>query len=85
MDPLELRGFELKFAEWLTQGYQIMADEIDGEIRVTTHFVARAGASGKERDQEFWPLLPELVDLLERNGIPLVRTMAGPDSPLGGC
>lgn len=83
MDPLELRGFELKFAEWLTQGYQIMADEIDGEIRMTTHFVARAGGSGKERDQEFWPLLPEIVDLLERNGIPLVRTMAGPDSPLG--
>lgn len=78
MDPLELRGFESTLAEWVEQGYQVLADEVDGELVLTKHFVARAGDSGKERDQERWPMLPEIVDLLQRNGIPVIRGMADP-------
>jgi hypothetical protein len=78
MDPVELRDFELRLEEWVTQGYGIMADEIDGEIRVTVHYVPRSGDIGSEREQEFWPLVPELVALLGQNGIPISRTMAGP-------
>lgn len=73
MDPLELRDFESKLEEWLGQGYQITADEVEGDIRVTTYFVAPAGETAKERNQEFWPMVPETVDLLERNVIPVVR------------
>ena len=77
MDPLELREIELKLTEWLGQGYQITADEVEGDIRVTTYFVASVGEAAKERNQESWPMVPETVDLLERNGIPVVRTPWG--------
>lgn len=77
MDPLELREIELKLVEWLGQGYQITADEVEGDIRVTTYFVAPADETAKERNQESWPMVPETVDLLERNGIPVVRAPAG--------
>jgi hypothetical protein len=73
MDPLELRDIELKLTEWVGQGYQIMADEVEGDIRVTTYYVAGAGEVAEERNQELWPMVPETVDLLERNGIPVVR------------
>jgi len=77
MDPLELRDIELKLSEWLSQGYQITADEVEGDIRVTTYFVAPAGEMAKERNQELWPMVPETVDMLERNGVPVVRTPSG--------
>ena len=77
MDPLELREIELKLIEWLGQGYQITADEVEGDIRVTTYYVAPADEAGKERNQEFWPMVPETVDMLERNGIPVVRAPSG--------
>lgn len=73
MDPVELRDFELKLAEWVSQGYQIMADEVEGDIRITTHYVARSGETAKERNQEYWPMVAETIDMLERNGIPIVR------------
>lgn len=77
MDPLELREIELKLTEWLGQGYQITADEVEGDIRVTTYYVASAGEVATERNQETWPMVPQTVDLLERNGIPVVRTPWG--------
>ena len=77
MDPVEVQDIELKLTEWLNQGYQIMADEVEGDIRVTTHFVARAGEVAKERNQEFWPMVPETIAMLERNGIPIVRVPSG--------
>ncbi len=77
MDPLELRDFELKLSEWLSQGYQITADEVEGDIRVTTYYVAPGAQVGKERNQESWPMVPETVDMLERNGIPVVKAPSG--------
>lgn len=78
MEPVDLEEIKLRFEEWLAQGYGIMADEVDGELRVTVHYVPRAGELGSEREQEFWPLLPELVDMLESNDIVISRALAGP-------
>ncbi len=77
MDPLELREIELKLTEWLGQGYQITADEVEGDIRVTTYYVVPADETARERNQELWPMAPETIDLLERNGIPVVRAPWG--------
>ncbi len=77
MDPVELRDFEIRIDEWLTQGYAIIADEIEGQIRLTVHYVPRSGEAESEPEQEFWPLVPELVGLLERNGIPVTRSIVG--------
>lgn len=73
MDPFRLREFEAQLDYWLQQGYQIMADEADGEIRLTVIFVARAGELGKEREQVFWPMVPETVDMLARRGVGISR------------
>jgi hypothetical protein len=78
MDPQEFREFEVLLDEWLSQGYQIMADDIDGELCITAVFVPTPGEVGRERDQQFWPMLPEIVDLLESNGITISRAMSGP-------
>ena len=76
MDPGELREFELQLTEWVSQGYQIMADEVEGDIRITAHYVARSGDTAKERSQEFWPMVPETVEMFARHGIPIVRDPA---------
>lgn len=78
MDPLEFREFQVRLDEWLSQGYQIMADDVDGELRVTAVYVPSPGEAGRERDQELWPLLPELVGLLEGAGISISKGLSGP-------
>lgn len=78
MDPQEFREFQVRLDKWLSQGYQVMADDVDGEIRVTTVYVPSPGEAGRERDQEFWPMLPEIVGLLEGSGITISRALAGP-------
>lgn len=77
MDPVELRDFQLKLQEWLSQGYQVMADEVEGELRITTVFVPAGDDVGRERDQELWPMTPEIVQMLTDSGIPISRAMAG--------
>ena len=77
MDPVELRDFQLKLEEWLGQSYQVMADEVDGELRITTVYVTAGDDVGRERDQEYWPMTPEIVQMLTTNGIPISRAMAG--------
>lgn len=78
MDPVILREYEAKLDAWLAHGYQILADDIDGELRLTVHFVSRDGAVGSEREQEYWPMTAELVRLLSDNGIEISRALAGP-------
>jgi hypothetical protein len=78
MDPFILREYEAKLDDWLAQGYQLMADDIDGELRLTVHYVAREGEAGSEREQEFWPMTSEIVSLLVDNGIEISRALAGP-------
>lgn len=73
MDPFRLREFEAQLDYWLQQGYQIMADEADGEIRLTVIFVARAGDPGKEREQIFWPMVAETVEMLMQRGVQISR------------
>jgi hypothetical protein len=73
MDPILVRELETELEEWLNQGYQLLADEVEGELRLTIVYVARAGAVGKEREQVFWPLVPETVAALESRGIPVQR------------
>lgn len=78
MDPVLLREYEAKLGDWLTQGYRVLADDVDGELRLTVHYVSREGAVGHEREQEYWPFTPEIVSLLDGNGIQISRALAGP-------
>jgi len=78
MDPVILREYEAKLGVWLAQGYQLLADDIDGELRLTVHFVSRDGAVGSEREQEYWPMTAEIVRLLNDNGIQISKSLAGP-------
>lgn len=78
MDPMLLREYEAKLADWLAQGYQLMVDDIDGELCVTVVFVAREGATGKEREQEYWPLTPEIERMFADNGVPISKALSGP-------
>jgi hypothetical protein len=78
MDPVVLREYEAKLTDWLAQGYQLLADDVDGELRLTVHYVSREGGSGSEREQEFWPMTADLVQLLSANGVTISRALAGP-------
>jgi hypothetical protein len=78
MDPVVLREYEAKLVDWLSQGYKILADDIDGELRLTVHYVSREGGSGSEREQEYWPMTAEIVQLLAGNGVVISRALAGP-------
>ena len=78
MDPMLLREYEAKLADWLAQGYQLLVDDVDGELRVTVVYVAREGAVGKEREQQFWPLAPEIEQMLAANGVTISKAHAGP-------
>ncbi len=78
MDPMLLREYEAKLADWLAQGYQLLVDDIDGELRVTVLYVSAADAAAKEREQEFWPQTPQIVGLLTDNGVTISKAMAGP-------
>jgi hypothetical protein len=73
-----LREYEAKLGDWLAQGYQLMADDIDGELRVTVLYVSPGDTAAKEREQEFWPQTPEIVQLLSGSGIEISRVLAGP-------
>ena len=83
MDPILLGEYEAKLVDWLAQGYQLLADDIDGELRVTVLYVSHAGAAAKERLQEFWPQTPEIVQLLAGNGVTISKALAGPRSWAG--
>jgi hypothetical protein len=83
MDPFILREYEAKLSDWLTQGYQLLADDVDGELRLTVLYVSREGATGSERQQEYWPMNAEIVKLLTSNGIVISRALAGPRSWAG--
>jgi hypothetical protein len=83
MDPVILREYEAKLGDWLAQGYQLLADDIDGELRLTVHYVSHDGAVGSEREQEYWPMTAEIVQLLTANGIVISRALAGPRSWAG--
>ncbi len=78
MDPVLLREYEAKLTDWLAQGYRLLADDVDGELRLTVHYVSREGAVGNEREQEYWPLTPEIVRLLGDNGVEISRALSGP-------
>ncbi|EFK96604.1 hypothetical protein LDC_1369 [sediment metagenome] len=78
MDPVVLREYEAKLTDWLAQGYQLLADDVDGELRLTVHYVSREGGSGSEREQEFWPMTADIVQLLSANGVTISRALAGP-------
>lgn len=78
MDRELLEEYETRLIEWLDQGYRIFADDVDGELRVTAHFVSPETGRGSEREQDFWPMAPEIVTLLEDNGITISRSLAGP-------
>jgi hypothetical protein len=78
MDPVLLREYEAKLGDWLTQGYRVLADDVDGELRLTVHYVSGEGAVGHEREQEYWPFAPEIVRLLDDNDIVISRALAGP-------
>ena len=78
MDPLLVQEFELQLDKWLVRGYRILADEIDGELRLTAHYVSPDSGRGSEREQQFWPFTPELVRLLVDSGIPISHGLAGP-------
>lgn len=84
MDPTILREYEAKLTDWLSRGYQILADDIDGELRMTVHFVSRDGEAGSEREQEYWPMTADIVHLLDVNGVEISRALAGPRPWAGG-
>jgi hypothetical protein len=83
MDPLEFRDIQTKLEEWLEQGYQVMADDFEGDLVITRHFVPVAGEPGREREQEFWPRTPEVVELLQSKGIPVSEAMSGEERLAG--
>lgn len=78
MDPMLLREYEAKLDDWLTQGYQLLADDIDGELRLTVMYVAGGGGVATEREQEYWPQTPEIVQLLAGSGVTISKALAGP-------
>jgi hypothetical protein len=73
-----LREYEAKLGAWLAQGYELLADDIDGELRVTVLYVAPGTAAAQEREQEYWPQTPEIVQLLAGNGVTISKALAGP-------
>ncbi len=83
MDPFLLREYEARLHDWVAQGYRLLADDVDGELRLTVNYVAPATGIGTERDQEFWPMVPEIIELLQRNNIEISRALAGPRSWAG--
>ena len=78
MDPVVLREYQIKLGEWLGRGYQVLADDVDGELRVTAHYVSSVNGEGSEREQDFWPMTPEIVELLSTNGVVISHALAGP-------
>jgi hypothetical protein len=80
MDERDLEEFETKLSHWLDLGYRVLADDVDGELRLTVLYVPSEGSAGSERAQEFWPMTAEVVQLLERSGVGVSHALAGPRS-----
>jgi hypothetical protein len=78
MDQTLFEEYQARLIGWLDQGYEVFADDVDGELRVTAHFVSPQSGRGSEREQDFWPMTPEIVTLLEDNRITVSRNLAGP-------
>jgi hypothetical protein len=78
MERSDYREFEARLGRWLAGGYQVLADDVDGELRITVMYVPEGSTAGSEREQEFWPMAPEVVQLLDANGIQVSRVLAGP-------
>ena len=78
MDAMLLREYQAKLGDWLAQGYQLMVDDVDGELRVTVLYVSPGGGAAKEREQEYWPQTPEIVSLMDENGVTISKALAGP-------
>ena len=51
MDGSDFREFEAKLTHWLARGYGVLADDVDGELRITVMFVPAGGDVGSEREQ----------------------------------
>jgi hypothetical protein len=83
MDGSDFREFEAKLTHWLARGYGVLADDVDGELRITVMFVPAGGDVGSEREQEYWPMAAAIVQMLGQNGIEVSRTLAGPRSWAG--
>lgn len=78
-----LREYEAKLDDWLAQGYQLLADDIDGELRLTVLYVPPGDTVAKEREQEYWPQTPEIVQMLGGSGVAISKALAGPRSWAG--
>ena len=78
MERSDYREFEAKLTRWLDRDYRVLADDVDGELRITVMFVPSQGAAGGEREQEYWPMTAEIVRLLGDNGVEVSRALAGP-------
>jgi hypothetical protein len=78
MDPLALQDFKIRLDDWIGQGYKVFADDIDGELRLTAHYVTSASGRSSEREQEFWPMAPEILELLAASDVTISRALAGP-------
>jgi hypothetical protein len=83
MDTSDFGEFEAKLTHWLAQGYRVLADDVDGELRLTVMFVPAGGDVGSEREQEYWPMTAEIVQLLGQHGVEVSRALAGPRSWAG--
>ncbi len=83
MDRTDFRDFEGRLTHWLQSGYGVLADDVDGELRITVMFKAGGGATGSEREQEYWPMTAEIVELLAANGVEVSRSLSGPRSWAG--
>jgi hypothetical protein len=83
MDSVDFREFEARLTHWLAQDYRVLADDVDGELRVTVMFVASGDSPGSEREQEYWPMTAEIVQMLGENGVEVSRALAGPHSWAG--
>jgi hypothetical protein len=62
----------------LARGYRVLADDVDGELRITVMYVPAGGSVGSEREQEYWPMTAEIVQLLTDNDVEVSRALAGP-------
>ncbi len=78
MELRDLSEFEARLTHWLASGYRVLADDIDGELRITVMYVASEDSAGSEREQEYWPMTAEIVQLLGNNGVEVSRSLAGP-------
>jgi hypothetical protein len=83
MDALDFGEFEARLSHWLGRGYRILADDVDGELRLTVMYVPSGGSAGSEREQEYWPMSAEIIQLLGDNGVEVSRALAGPRSWAG--